>query len=109
MTAPSGAAGRTRCPGCDRRFTDDPERATTTIAGTEPTSARPGYRAGRADGRVAVDIRWHVDCLAAFRAQNDAYRRQCLLDSRDMVETIATAAGLDVAEILDQFDRKHGL
>jgi hypothetical protein len=93
--APRSAAGRTRCPRCEQRFTDTPDRPTTLIEGTEPSPARPGYSAGRADQRHAVEIRWHVDCLADFEAANAALRAQV---ERDRLAAVATiAAGLEPA------------
>lgn len=104
---PTRAAGSTRCPGCDKRFTDDP-RPTTTVPGTERGGGRPGYSAYGPHGHDRpVDIRWHAECLTDFQAQNAAYREQTRLDRRNLVEQIATAGGLDVAAVLAEFDARN--
>ena len=117
MQAPSGAAGRTRCPGCSKRFADDaPGRATQILAATETTPGRSGYRdrqgrwvAMRARGERQVGMRWHTDCLAAEHERNEAYRRQVALDRRAMIETLAAADGRDVTDLLAKYDRDNGL
>lgn len=96
LPAPSTAAGRTRCPGCEARFTTAPNRPTTLIEGSEPSPARPGYRAGRADQRHSVAIRWHSDCLAEHEERNAVLRAQV---ARDRLAAIAAiVAGLAPAD-----------
>lgn len=103
------ATGYTRCPGCERRFSDEPARATTTIPGNIPAPSRTrGYAAGRAGQTIAVDLRWHVDCLGEHEARNAAYRAEVVADRRAAVESIARDAGLDVAAALAEFDKRQG-
>lgn len=84
--------GRTRCPWCEQRFTAD-ARPTTTIEVNEPTPARPGYAAGRAGGTVRVHKRWHVECLAMFRKQNEEHRAKVERERLETIERIKRSAG----------------
>jgi len=106
---PSNAHGRTRCPGCSKRFTDTPDMPTTEIEGSVENrghvSSAGFYHHGI--GRHAVTITWHTEHLDDFRRSNAALREQARQDSREMIRTLAEAGGLDVDATLAEFDRRN--
>lgn len=107
MTRPR-ATGRTRCPGCEHLFTDEPARPTAIVEGREPApSSSRWYKAGRAGQLVDVEIRWHADCLAAFEEQNTAYRNAVAADRRATIEQLARDNGLDVDAALAAYDARQ--
>ena len=69
--------GSTRCVGCEKLFTDQPDAEIVELEATDYAGGRPGYSANRP---VRVTRRWHAVCVEAFERGNRQLRDQVEAD-----------------------------
>lgn len=102
----TNAFGSTRCPGCEKRFTDTPDLPVTDVEATEAYTRKGSVSLGES---LQVTRRWHPVCLEATNAWIAKVREDARQQQAEDIRQIAISAGLDpepyVAKFLAQGDQ----